>query len=63
MNKIKEGLYEYKGVQVILLYTGKYVATVYVNDLNIPITITDVTQKGFMKSFNRVVSENGGLKL
>ena len=63
MKKIMEGLYKYKGVTVKKNYKDMYEATIYVTDRVLPITIMCCTQKSFKETFNRVVWENGGLKV
>ena len=64
MKKIAEGRYIYKGVEVERFGgTGIYIAKVYVNDKELPLTICGVTQSAFKKIFNEQVKLYGGLKI
>ena len=63
MKKIAEGVYTYKGVRVERYCgNGAYFANVYVNDYELPITVSGITQSAFKKVFNEVIKEYGGLK-
>ena len=60
MKKINNNLYLYKGIEVTRCYKCYY-TYVSVNKKSEPVLISAPTQRGFMKVFNKFVTENGGL--
>ena len=63
MKKLQEGLYEYKGVEVVKLSNGNYVARFYVNSVCGQCRVVGSTQANFMKMFNNFVRQNKGLNM
>ena len=63
MKKLQEGLYEYKGVEVVKLSNGNYVARFYVNSVCGQCRVVGSTQANFMKMFNNFVKQNKGLNM
>ncbi len=63
MRKINEGLYMYKGIEVVKLSNGNYVARFYVNSVCGQCRVVGSTQANFMKMFNNFVKQNQGLNM